>query len=77
MRVTVYHGYYGCDTGCCGHWVELEDGTRSFDFTHCYIDSKDVEARKQWARDLVEAEFGTEHCADLDWDNCVLSGGDC
>ena len=25
MRVVVYHEGYGCETGCCGHYVRLDD----------------------------------------------------
>ena len=34
-KVIVYHQFYGCDTGCCGHIVEM-DGKRvgGFEFIH-------------------------------------------
>lgn len=34
-RITVLHSYYGCDTGCCGHIIEV-DGQQhgEFKFTH-------------------------------------------
>lgn len=29
----IYHTYYGCDSGCCGHAVEVQDGDiRRFNF---------------------------------------------
>ena len=40
--VRVYHSGYGCDTGCCGHIVQVctEDGTEllqeDFAFSHPY-----------------------------------------
>lgn len=32
IKVHVYHTYYGCECGCCGHTVELGDGRSHFDF---------------------------------------------
>lgn len=69
MRVVVYHSYYGCDTGCCGH-VIMVDGEQRGEFTFNHPDSDDP---LQWAKDLVEEELGPEHVADLDWDNCYIS----
>lgn len=65
-RVIVYHAFYGCDTGCCGHVVEL-GGAERFDFMHPY--GQDPRA---FAEELVTDKFGAEHVADLDWDNCVV-----
>ena len=86
MKVIVYHGLYGCDTGCCGHYVELcsdhdeitEWGAdnpikSAFDFGHPWKD----EDLKEYARNLVTEKFGEEHCADLDWDNCQIVTEDC
>lgn len=75
VRVVVYHGYYGCDTGCCGHYAEFEDGSQSqFDFDHPW--TNDEEERRKWAiefaQEMVEKKFGKEHVADLDWENCRL-----
>lgn len=66
------HGGYGCDTGCCGHWVEIEDGSQigSFEFGHPYGGRDDF---RQWALELaqekVSEKFGADHVADLDWEN--------
>lgn len=73
LRVIVYHAGYGCETGCCGHTIALvrPDGSEedsSFQFTHIR-DGQDVRA---WAEGLVTEEFGTDHVADLDWDNCFI-----
>ena len=72
MRIDVYHSTYGCDTGCCGHVIEMTkdngDTTYEFRFTHDY----DGEGLK-FAQDLVRDEFGEEHVADLDWESCQLS----
>ena len=69
MKYIVYHSSYGCDTGCCGHVVEAEDETGyRFSFSHPYGDD-----HLAFARDLVREEFGEEHVADLDWENCLIS----
>ena len=73
-KIIVYHGGYGCETGCCGHWVRLTNDkgeTRErFKFKHAY--GKDP---KEFAKAMVESAFGLEHCADLDWENCVIVDG--
>ena len=72
MKVIVYHSEYGCETGCCGHTVEVtkEDGSseQKFDFDHPY-----GEDPREFAETLVREQFGTDHVADLDWDNCIIS----
>lgn len=76
MKITVLHERYGCETGCCGHVIEvdgkratLKDG-RSFAFHH-YYDDTDGD-KLEWARQWVSEEFGAEHVKDLDWENCVI-----
>jgi hypothetical protein len=72
-RVIVYHSLYGCDTGCCGHIVELDPdglGKTRFHFDHPYHETP--EELKQWIKDLVTESFGEEHVADIDWDNCMI-----
>lgn len=77
MRVIVYHDRYGCETGCCGHTVEVEGAGSRFEFTHPYEaysltgDDRDQELRR-FAEELVRETFGEEHVADLDWDNCYV-----
>lgn len=63
------HGGYGCDTGCCGHWVEV-DGERigQFEFGH---PGRDEDFRK-WAEALIE-EVYPGHSGDLDWENSRVS----
>jgi hypothetical protein len=71
MKVIVYHSYYGCDTGCCGHIVELVgDEREEFYFAHPW-----QQDAKDFARELVRRAFGEEHVADLDWDHCVIEDG--
>lgn len=53
VRIRVYHDFYGCETGCCGHTVELttEDDKeqRLFDFEHpC------EEGVKEWAKAFAQ-----------------------
>lgn len=67
-RVVVYHAGYGCDTGCCGHVVEV-DGVEEFSFSHPYGGADHLE----FAKRLVREEFGEEHVADLDWSQCTVS----
>ena len=67
MKVVVFHQGYGCDTGCCGHIVELEDGTERFEFTHPY--GQDSRA---FVEELVIETFGKEHVAGIDWENCII-----
>jgi len=71
-KVIVYHSSYGCDTGCCGHVVELtetdERERSSFEFAHPY-----GEDELEFAKSLVRSVYGEEHVADLDWDNCLVS----
>lgn len=72
-RVVVFHDSYGCETGCCGHTVELDpDGPaakREFIFDHY---DGGVETPRQYAERLVREQFGAEHVADLDWDQCLI-----
>lgn len=75
MRAIVYHRGYGCDTGCCGHTIELDSGDPhqpdryAFTFSH----PGDGEPYREFAEELLAAEFGSEHVADLDWENCLIS----
>lgn len=71
-KVIVYHSSYGCDTGCCGHLIEVnedDDVFRSseFCFTHPY-----GEDYREWAEDLIRRELGDDHVKDLDWDNSIV-----
>lgn len=86
-KVIVYHGGYGCDTGCCGHWVFVTESDlsgekllnvaaykdRKHTFDHPYRTGELW--RKDaidYARDAVRDELGEEHVADLDWDKCLV-----
>lgn len=70
-RVFVRHSGYGCDTGCCGHVVEVEvDGVTTyerFDFSH-----PERQSKREYAEELVRDELGADHVADLDWTECMV-----
>jgi hypothetical protein len=71
-KVIVYHSEYGCDSGCCGHVVEVQDESgKSIDSKFEFAHPRDDDMKK-FARDLIEETFGAEHVADLDWDNCQI-----
>lgn len=69
-KVIVYHERYGCDTGCCGHavYVDEESERRGFEFGS----PDEGENLREYAEQLVSQELGPEHVADLDWENCVV-----
>ena len=69
MKIIVYHGYAGCETGCCGHVVQLGDDDRMFEFAH---QDEDKESPLEFAQRLVRDTYGAEHVADLDWANCRI-----
>lgn len=70
MKIVVLHSYYGCDTGCCGHVIEVDDDTMvdSFHFAH-----PNGEDPRSFAESLVREHFGEDHVKDLDWENCFIS----
>jgi hypothetical protein len=44
---TIRHGFYGCETGCCGTQVEADDGGEKFEFGEPeFIPSTDEERRE-------------------------------
>jgi len=77
IKVRVYHAGYGCDTGCCGHIIELDMGNNDerqhFDFDHPYF--KEIptdEDKKKYARELAENAIKENwpDCYDsIDWDS--------
>lgn len=84
IRVIVAHGGYGCDTGCCGHWVELADREEigdgftegyigdGFQFTHPPYKADFREWAIAFAQEQVEREYGKDHVADLDWEHSFV-----
>lgn len=79
MHIIVYHSYYGCDTGCCGHRIEVDGIDKKFFFAHAYGKNDATppteEELKEFARELVREEFGEEHVKDLDWENSSINTG--
>jgi hypothetical protein len=65
-KIVVYHSGFGCATGCCGHTIKGDDNEEFF-FDHPW-----GEDYFEWAKELVRREWGAEHVADLDWDNCIV-----
>lgn len=83
MKYVVYHADYGCETGCCGHAIRVtkDDGQfvdSDFTFSHPYDlygvkdEKKREEIMREFAAKLLKEEFGGEHTADLDWENCLI-----
>jgi len=78
MKIIVYHGLYGCDTGCCGHYVKLQDDLgklveERFEFKHPRGEDMISEAAKlEWAKEFIAKQFGEEHVKDLDWEHCEI-----
>jgi len=78
VKVIVYHTSYGCESGCCGHAVELQDDvdcavSSRFTFDHPRGLTGDKEKLRQWVEDVIADELGKEHVKDLDWDGCTFS----
>jgi len=75
MIVRVYHSEYGCDTGCCGHRIELVPYEKyfkeRFEFEHpSYL--ADKSSYKEWALALAKkvVEENWPECFDsIDWEN--------
>jgi len=66
MKITVLHRNYSCETGCCGHVIEIdgEEVSGSFEFSHPYGENP-----IEYAKRLIISELGEAHVADLDWEN--------
>lgn len=80
-RAVVYHDFYGCDTGCCGHSVVIYRGTeevrKKFYFEHPWqlYKAEDKAAHKtafaQRLLDLYNREY--KSAAVLDPSSCEVS----
>lgn len=76
MKIVVVHGQYGCETGCCGHWIKIdgdvardtETGHMGFAFDH----PNPGETPRAFAERVLREELGEAHVADLDFENCVI-----
>ena len=78
LKVRVYHGGYGCDTGCCGHWVEISRNGEDEPIRDMWagVDHakslKDQPAVLGWARNLAEKTIKESwpECLDsIDWES--------
>lgn len=69
LSVRVYHTGYGCDTGCCGHVVEV-DGKEVGGFGFGHPHGGDIKA---WATELVKSMVPKECLQDIDWDSLDYS----
>jgi hypothetical protein len=67
MKIIVVHSGYGCESGCCGHYVEVDGNMKDFHFTH-----PRGETREQFVRRIVTKQFGQDHVKDIDWENCIV-----
>ena len=79
MIIRVYHSYYGCDTGCCGHRFEIGDNDFGSNFSFTHWDPK-KETALEYAKGLVEEHLGEAQAATLDWSTAeveVLGYGEC
>lgn len=71
MKVRVYHSYYGCDTGCCGHTVELEDGRERFEFSHPSSQEDLLSYARNIAEEVIKENW--PDCLDsIDWDSLTV-----
>ena len=68
-KIIVLHRYYGCDSGCCGHVIEVDGKETGGDFQ---FDHPGAEADRAFAEQKIREELGEEHVKDLDWENCVI-----
>ena len=69
-RIRVFHSYYGCDTGCCGH-VIVVDGREVGGFEFGHPRGRDP---KEWARAMVERALRGSAClATIDWSTLDVS----
>lgn len=71
-KVIVYHSSYGCDTGCCGHLIELTNDDDIFQSGEFYFNHPWGVDHRAWAEDLIRNELGDDHVKDLDWDNSMV-----
>lgn len=69
MRIVVLHRGYGCESGCCGHSIEIDGREELFDFCHPGSSESSIE----FAKDFIASELGHEHVKDLDCGNSYVT----
>jgi len=76
MKVRVYHTTYGCDTGCCGHILELDEkSVGEFDFMHSF-DGLTKEEVIELAKSQISKHY--PECLDsIDWDTIEIEVSEC
>ena len=79
-KVIVYHRMYGCETGCCGHAIEVDDEELkgSLEFDHPYDlykfrdDREEAKHIQEFVKDMVRQQMGEDHIKDIDFDECLV-----
>jgi hypothetical protein len=83
MKVLVCHAFHGCDTGCCGHVVIVEDdagkvvergdlfNTPGHPYERAGGKLTD-ETMRAFVIERVTGELGEDHVKDIDWERCVV-----
>jgi hypothetical protein len=75
MRIIVTHRGHGCDSGCCGHAIEIDGQEHDFYFEHPRTVSYRPyipQSAQDFIRELVTEQLGEEHVKDIDFENCVV-----
>jgi hypothetical protein len=75
MKILVLHQGYGCDSGCCGHIIEVDGKRHDFYFEHPGIESERPyipQPANEFVIELVTRELGEDHVKDIDFENCVV-----
>jgi hypothetical protein len=72
--IVVYHDFYGCDTGCCGHRIEAGNNVDfGFSFAHPYLyNLLTNEETRKFITQIVTEELGADHVKDIDFDQCII-----
>lgn len=71
-KVRVYHSYYGCDTGCCGHVVEIPElGKEKFEFSHPYSGEEFREYAIGLARKVIK-DYWPDCLPSIDWNSLEI-----
>lgn len=75
MKLVIRHTDYGCDSGCCGHMVETEDGDpRKFNFEFSHAGGPSTEDKVLFAMGLV----GGVNLEDVDFEaSDIRDHGEC
>lgn len=67
MKIRVLHAYYGCESGCCGHMLEVDDETVGGSWTFFHAPDEAGPEREQWIRDYVLKHLPKECHDSIDW----------